>query len=62
MLALPVGAVPPCRLAAVRAFVPVEEAPRGDVPGEGKVSEPQAVDLDLGLELNADEDDEYLLS
>ena len=48
--------------AALRAFFPVEEAPLGDLPGEGEGPEPQAGDLDLGLELDADEDDEYLLS
>ena len=62
LLALPAGAAPPGLLAALRAFFPVEEAPPGDLPGEGGGPEPQADDLDLGLELDTDEDDEYLLS
>ena len=60
LLAFPAGAAPPGLLAALQAFFPVEEAPLGDQPGEGDGPKPQAGDLDLGLELNADEDDEYL--
>ena len=47
LLAFPAGAAPPGLLAALRAFFPVEEAPPGDQPGEGKGPEAQAVDLDL---------------
>ena len=62
LLAFPAGAAPPGLLAALRAFFPVEEAPPGDLPGEGDGPEPQAGDLDLGLELDAAKDDEYLVS
>ena len=62
LLAFPAGAAPPGLLAALWAFFPVEEAPPGDLPGEGDSPEPQAGDLDLGLELDADKDDENLLS
>ena len=62
VLPFPAGVAPPGLLAALRAFFPVEEAPPGDLPGEGEGPEPQADDLDQGLELDADEDDRYLLS
>ena len=61
-LAFAAGAAPPGLLAALRAFFPMEEAPPGDLPGEGDGPEPQAGDIDLGLELDADEDDKCLLS
>ena len=53
LLAFPAGAAPPGLLAALQAFFPVEAAP----PGEGEGPEPQAGDLDLGLEFDVDEDD-----
>ena len=62
MLAFPAGAAPPGLLAALPAFFPLEAAPPGDLPGEGEGPEPQAGDPDLGVELDVDEDDEYLLS
>ena len=58
LLAFPAGTAPPGLLAALRAFVPVEEAPPGDLPGEGKGPKPQADHLDVGLELDADKDNE----
>ena len=60
VLAFPAGAVPLGLLAALQTFFPVEAVPPGDQPGEGGGPEPQAGDLDLGLELNG-EDNEYLL-
>ena len=62
LLAFPAGAAPAALLAALRAFFPVEAAPPGDLPGEGEGPEPQASDPDLGLELDINEDDKYLLS
>ena len=61
MLAFPAGLAPPSLLVVLRAFFPVEEAPPGDPPGEGKGPEPQAVNLDMGPELHVDENDDYLL-
>ena len=61
-LAFPAGAAPPGLLAALGAFFPVEEAPPTDQPGEGDDPEPKASDLDLGVALDANEDDEYFLS
>ena len=52
------GAAPRGLLAALQAFFPVEAAPSGDLPGEGKRLEPKAGDPDMGLVLNVDEDDE----
>ena len=60
--AFPAGAAPPGLLAALGAFFPVEDAPPRDQPGANDDPEPWAGDLDLGLELDANEDDEYLLS
>ena len=62
LLAMSAGAAPPGLLVALRAFFPVEDAPPGDLPGEGDGSEPQAGDLDVRLDLDADEDAEYLLN
>ena len=52
----------PRLLAALRSSFPVDEAPPGDLLGDGEGPEPQAGDLNRGLELDADEDDEYLLT
>ena len=57
LLASPAGAAPPGLIAALQSLFPVQAAPPGDLPGEGEGPKPQAGDLDLGLELNIDEDD-----
>ena len=62
LLAFLAGAAPPGLLASLEAFFPVEDAPPLDQPEAHDEPEPWAGDLDLGLELDADEDDEYLLS
>ena len=62
LLVFPAGTAPPGLLAALGAFVPVEEAPPRDQPGANEDPEPWAGNLDLGLKLDANEDDEYLLS
>ena len=62
LLAFLAGAAPPGLLAALWAFFPLEEAAPGDLLGEVDGPEARAGDLDLGLELDADEDDEYLLN
>ena len=62
LLAFPAGAAPPGLLAALGGFFPVEEAPPQDQPEANDDPGPWAGDLDLGPELDADEDDEYLLS
>ena len=56
LLAFPAGAAPPSLLAALHALA------RGDLPGEGKGPEPQAGEPDHGVELDVDEDNEYLRS
>ena len=61
MLAFLAGAAPPGLLAALRTFFLVGEAHPGDLPGEGESPEPQAFDLDLGPELDGEEDGGYLL-
>ena len=60
MLAFPAGAAPFRLLEALGVFFPVEDAPLQDQPEA--IDEPgqEADNLDLGLELGADEDDEYL--
>ena len=62
LLAFPAGAAPPGLLAALRAFSPMEQVPPRDQPGVDDGPEPWAGDLDLGLEQDTNEDDEYLLS
>ena len=61
LLASQAGVAPPGLVAALQAFFPVEAAPPGDLPEEGEGPEGQAGDPKLGLELDVDEDDEYLL-
>ena len=61
LLAFPAGAAPPGLLAALNALFPVEAAASGDRPDEGDGARPLAVDENLGLELDVDEDDEYLI-
>ena len=60
--AVPCPCWTPRNLAALGAFFPVGEAPPRDQLEANDDRGPWAGDLDLGLELNADEDDEYLLS
>ena len=62
LVAFPSGAAPPGHLTAPGAFFPMEEAPPRNRPRKGDGPEPQAGHLDLGLGLNADKDDEYLLN
>ena len=62
LLAFPAGAAPPGLLEALGAFFPVEDAPPHDQPEALDGPRQEADDLDSGLELGADEDDEYLLS
>ena len=62
LLAFPAGAAPPGLLAALGVFFPVEEAPPQDQPEALDEPEQWTGDLDVGPELDADEDDEYLLS
>ena len=61
LFAFPAGAAPLGLLAALQAFFPVDAAPTGDPPEEGEDVKPQTADPDLGLELDVNEDDEYLL-
>ena len=62
LLAFPASAAPRGLLAALCAFFPVEEAPPQDQTEALDEPEQWAGDLDLGLELDAAEDDEYVLS
>ena len=62
LLAFPAVAAPPGLLEALGAFFPVEDAPPQDQPEALDEPGQEADDLDLGLELGANEDDEYLLS
>ena len=62
LLAFPAGAAPPGLLAALGAFFPVEEVPPRDQLEAHDGPEPWAGDLDLDLELDAEEDDKYPLS
>ena len=61
LLAIPAGAAPPGLLADLGALFPLEEAPPRDQPGADDGPEPWAGDLDLRPELDAEEDNEYLL-
>ena len=60
VLAYPAAVAPEGLLRALGAFLPV--APTADQPNGGGDEDAQAADQDLGLELDVDEDDEYLLS
>ena len=59
--AYPAAAAPEGLLHALSAFSPVAEAPAGDPPDGGKDEDALPANQDLGLELDVDEDDEYLL-
>ena len=62
LLAFPDGTGPPSLLAALQAFFRVEAVPRGTSRRRAEVPSPGPVTQTLGLKLEVNGDDEYLLS
>ena len=61
-MAFPAGVMLPGLLAPLQAFFSVAAAPPEHPTGEDEGLEAQAIDPDLGLKLDVNEDDKYLPS